>query len=386
MVKFDQIGICKQISRVCEAVGFKKATKVQVYTIPHFLIGKDLLVYSQTGSGKTLAYILPLLQKLLYKKNNYLPIIIVPSRELVFQISTTFETISCVFNIRIASLTGGIDPNVQLVMISSNPDIIISTPGRLVEILKLTKNLEIKFCTDLVLDEADKLIHSDFKREINIINSKTNKNKKLMLFSATMSLGLEKIKFFKISNPVRIIINQNFFISPNLIQNYIFCPFRYKEIYLLYLINEFYEEKLICFVETQKMTEKISILLKKFSFDCYIIHGSLSQNERIDTLSKFTNGKKKILVATDLASRGLDICAVSLIINYDFPIYLKDYIHRTGRTGRAGRAGRAISLITQYDLRTFQKIESILNIKIAELNISKRKIEYIKNVLGKKDY
>ncbi len=360
MVKFKNLGVCYQLCKVCETIGYKQATRIQTLVIPYALKGFDILGYAQTGSGKTLAFLIPIIQNILINRNIHAALIISPSRELAFQIASQGELLGGIFGIKLAVLTGGIDLSMQTTLLKGKPNIIISTPGRLVEHLGLSFQIKTveNFC--FVIDEADKILQIDFEKELNFILSKIPKNKKNFLFSATKSLRENKIKNNWFQNPIRISLNSKYRLAKNLAQNYCFIPYKYKESYLIYLCNEFSKISILTFVETQKCSERLALLLKFLGFSVSCIHGGLSQLRRLKILESFKTKKNRILIATDLASRGLDIPDTDLVINFDIPSYAKTYIHRVGRTARAGKSGRTISLVTQYDVNSFQKIEKII--------------------------
>ena len=360
MVEFKKLGICLQLCRLCKTLGFKRATRIQSLTIPYALKGYDIIGYAQTGSGKTLAFILPLLQNVLINRGVFSGLVLVPSRELAFQITAQGELLGGILGIKFAVLIGGVDFVIQAAILRGKPNIIVSTPGRLVEHLGLSFfiPIETKFC--FVIDEADKILQIDFDKELSLILSKLPKKKKNFLFSATKTLKLNKIQNNWLKNPIRISINQRFKIVKNLFQSYCFMPFKYKEAYLVYLCNEFYKSSIITFVETQKCAEKLALLLKFLGFKASCIHGGINQLRRLKILEAFKINKNQILIATDVASRGLDMPDIDLIVNFDIPLYARTYIHRVGRTARAGRSGRSVSLVSQYDIRSFQKIEKIV--------------------------
>ena len=334
-------------------------------TIPYALKGYDIIGYAQTGSGKTLAFLIPLIQNVLIDKCSFSSLIIVPSRELAFQITTQGEILGGILGIKFAVLIGGVDFAIQAAVLKGKPNILISTPGRLIEHLGFSFFISsnIKFC--FVIDEADKILQSDFEKDFGLILSKLPKNKKNFLFSATKTLKLNRIQNNWLKNPIRISLNQNFKLVKNLSQSYCFIPHKYKETYLVYLCNEFYMSSIITFVETQKCAEKLALLLKFLGFKASCIHGGLNQLRRLKILEAFKKKNNQILIATDLASRGLDIPNTDLVVNFDIPLYARIYIHRVGRTARAGKSGRTISLVSQYDIRSFQKIEKIIG-KIEE--------------------
>jgi ATP-dependent RNA helicase DDX47/RRP3 len=360
MVKFNELGVCTQLCRICESLGFKKATRIQSLTIPYALKGYDIIGYAQTGSGKTLAFMIPLVQNVLINKEIFSALILVPSRELAFQITAQGELLAGVFGTKFAVLTGGIDYITQVSILKGKPHILISTPGRLVEHFGSSFTIPVTVKFFFVIDEADKLLQTDFDKEFTIIISKLPKNKKNFLFSATKTLKLNKIQKNLLKNPIRISLNHGCRLVKNLSQSYCFIPYKYKDTYLIYFCNEYCKSSIIIFVETQRCAEKLTLLLRFLGFNASCIHGGINQIRRLKILNAFKNKYNSILVATDLASRGLDIPNTDLIINFDLPLYAKIYIHRVGRTARAGKSGKTISFVTQYDIRSFQKIEKVV--------------------------
>lgn len=380
-MRFTQLGIINQLARVCKANSFYVPTKIQAKVIPYALMGRDIIGYAQTGSGKTLAYILPIIQSLLIMKSRKLSIIIVPSRELGFQIGSQSEAFGNVFGIRIAVLVGGLETHFQKILMSLSPHVLICTPGRLVDHLGNFLKLEIKNTSILVLDEADRLLQLDFKKEFSIIFSKMPQSKQSLFFSATITSKTETLQKFTMKNPVKIEINRKYKAVETLRQNFVFIPFKLKDCYLAYICNDFNGSLILCFVDTQKCAEKKSFLLKYLGFKVGCLHGGFSQNKRLEILQKFRFGEIKILIATDLASRGLDIPNVDLVLNYDLPNFAKEYIHRVGRTARAGKSGRAINLVTQYDVNLCQKIETLIGEKFVQLKLKLEQIVKIEKKL-----
>jgi len=382
MVDFKDLGVCDQICRVCKSMGFKRATKIQVFSIPYALHGRDIIAYAQTGSGKTMAFLIPLLQNLLSTKEFFSGLIVVPSRELAFQIASQLEILGGLFGIKVAILVGGIDLFIQIEVIKTKPHFVISTPGRLVDHLGKIENFSLTKTRKIVFDEADRLLQMDFEKEFNIINSFLPHEKQFYFFSATMTTNLDKLQKTNIRNPVKILVCDKFKSVTSLVQHFIFSPFDLKECYLLYVCNEFNGSLIMVFVESQKCAEKLTLLLKFFGFDTACLHGGLKQIKRLQILNKFKLRDFKILITTDVASRGLDIFGIDLVINYNIPMYTKSYIHRIGRTARTGKSGRAINLVSQYEIRSFQKIEKLMGIKFEEFYHCPNKIVAIKKILS----
>ena len=382
MITFRQLGVCEQICRICDSLNFKYATKIQAQAIPYALKNRDILGYANTGSGKTLAFIIPILQDLLIHKSIFFCLTIVPARELAFQIASQFEIIGSIFGIRIALLVGGIEYNSQISIINRSPHILICTPGRLVDHIEKAKTLTFKNLKNLVFDEADRLLQSDFEKEFLIILASLPKSKRCFLFSATMTVKVEKLEKISMINPIKIQISKKYKIVISLKQSYVFVPYRFKDCYLTYICNEFINCSIIVFVDTQICAEKTALLLKILNFKASCLHGKLDQKKRMEILYKFKLGQIKVLIATDLVSRGIDIPGIDLVINYDIPLYTKDYIHRVGRTARAGKSGRVINLVTQYYVRSCQKIELLIGKKFEEYRCNVNNMLTINNFVS----
>lgn len=383
ILDFMRLGIREELYRVCRANNFDIPTKIQAKVIPYALLGRDIIGYAQTGSGKTLAYILPIIQNLLIKKKKDCSTIIVPSRELAFQIASHTEAIGNVFGVKIAVLVGGLENFTQKILIEMNPHILVCTPGRLVDHLEDFLKFDFKKTSVLVLDEADRLLHLDFKKEFSIIFSELGTKKQSLFFSATITSNTESLQKIQMKNPVRIQVNKKYKAVKTLHQNLLFIPHKIKDCYFAYVCNEFSGSLIVCFVDTQNCAEKINIFLKYLGFSSGCLHGGLLQNKRLEILQKFRFGEIKILIATDLASRGLDIPNVDLVINYDLPNFTREYIHRVGRTARAGKSGRVINFVTQYDVNLCQKIETLLGEKFYPLNFKTEQVLKIEKEVKK---
>mmetsp|Transcript_39347 Transcript_39347/g.77066 ORF Transcript_39347/g.77066 Transcript_39347/m.77066 type:complete len:399 (+) Transcript_39347:67-1263(+) len=383
MISFQKLGISQELCRICKANNYFVPTKIQAKVIPYALNKRDIIGYAQTGSGKTIAYLLPIIQNLIKKKTTFFSVIMVPSRELAFQIASYSEALGNIFGIKIAVLVGGLENASQKALISLNPHILICTPGRLIEHLENLLKYQIKKISIFVLDEADRLLQLDFRKEFSIIFSELPKHKQSLFFSATMTSSFDKLQKNNMKNPIKIQINKKYKAVKTLEQNYIFVPYRLKDCYFIYLCNEFNGSSILAFVDTQKCAEKKTLLAKFLGFKAGCLHGGMNQNKRLEILQKFRFGKIKILIATDLASRGLDIFNVDLVINYDLPNFTKEYVHRVGRTARAGKSGRALNIISQYDIHLCQKIETLIGQKFILLNFKPEHVLLLEQTVNK---
>lgn len=251
-------------------------------------------------------------------------------------------------------LVGGLDMVSQAIALSKNPHIVIGTPGRMADHLANTKGFHLKKLKFLIFDEADRLLSMDFEKQITLILTQIPKNRNTYLFSATMTSKVQKLQRASLNDPVKIEVSSKYKTVDTLVQNYVFIPEKHKETYLVYLLAQFTTGlKTIIFTTTCNQSMKIALILRNLNFKAVNINGQLSQTQRLNALNKFKSGERQILIATDVASRGLDIPLVDLVINYDIPQHSKDYVHRVGRTARAGKTGRAITIVTQYDVETF---------------------------------
>ena len=252
----------------------------------------------------------------------------------------------------------------QSIALSKRPHIVVATPGRLQDHLENTKGFSLRSLRYLVMDEADRLLDMDFGPVIDKLLQSIPRERRTMLFSATMSTKVAKLQRASLRNPVRVEVSSKYQTVSTLSQFYLFMPFDRKDTYLVHLANEQVGQSVLVFTRTVHDAQRVAVLLRLLGFPSIPLHGQMSQSARLGALAKFKGGGRKILVATDVASRGLDIPAVDLVVNYDIPTHSKDYIHRVGRTARAGRAGKSVTLVTQYDVELLQRIEAVIGKKL----------------------
>jgi ATP-dependent RNA helicase DDX47/RRP3 len=302
-------------------------------------------------------------------------LVLAPTRELAYQISESFEALGSLISVRSAVIVGGMDMVSQAIALGKKPHIIVATPGRLLDHLENTKGFSLRNLKYLVMDEADRLLDLDFGPILDKILKVLPRERRTYLFSATMSSKVESLQRASLSNPLRVSISSNKYQTVStLLQSYLFIPHKYKDVYLVYLMNEFAGQSAIIFTRTVNETQRLALLLRALGFGAIPLHGQLSQSSRLGALSKFRSGSRHILVATDVAARGLDIPSVDVVMNYDLPSDSKTYIHRVGRTARAGKSGKAISLVTQYDLEVYQRIENALGKELTEYPTEKEQV------------
>ncbi|KAL7912547.1 P-loop containing nucleoside triphosphate hydrolase protein [Trichoderma velutinum] len=358
---FKELGIVDSLCEACESLNYKTPTSIQAKSIPIALQGRDVIGLAETGSGKTAAFALPILQALLEKPQPLFGLVLAPTRELAAQIGQSFEALGALISLRCAVIVGGLDMVPQAIALGKKPHIIVATPGRLVDHLEKTKGFSLRSLKYLVMDEADRLLDMDFGPSIDKILKFIPRERRTYLFSATLSSKVESLQRASLRDPVRVSVSSSKYQTVStLLQHYVFVPHKRKDTYLIYLVNEFAGKSIIIFTRTVFETQRIAILLRTLGFGAIPLHGQLSQSSRLGALNKFKGGSREILVATDVAARGLDIPAVDVVLNLDLPQDSKTYIHRVGRTARAGKSGIAISIVTQYDVEIYQRIEAAL--------------------------
>ncbi|KAI1004844.1 ATP-dependent rRNA helicase [Podosphaera aphanis] len=376
---FKDLGIVDSLCDACTALGYKAPTPVQAQSIPLALDGRDLIGLAETGSGKTAAFALPILQALLENPQPLFGLVLAPTRELAYQISQAFEALGSLISVKCAVIVGGMDMVPQAIALGKKPHIVVATPGRLLDHLENTKGFSLRSLKYLVMDEADRLLDLDFGPILDKILKVLPRERRTYLFSATISSKVESLQRASLKNPVRVSVSSSKYQTvTTLLQNYIFIPLIHKDTYMVFLLNEFAGRSTIIFTRTVNETHRIAILLRSLGFGAIPLHGQLSQSARLGALNKFRCGSREILVATDVAARGLDIPSVDVVLNYDLPPDSKTYIHRVGRTARAGKSGHAISIVTQYDVEIFKRTETALKMELEEFKTDKEEVMVFK--------
>ncbi|KAK7057244.1 ATP-dependent rRNA helicase [Favolaschia claudopus] len=357
---FKSLGLIDPLLKALEQVNYTTPTEIQTEALPHALEGRDIIGVASTGSGKTAAFALPILQKLWEDPKGLFACVLAPTRELAFQISQQFEALGSAMGVRSAVIVGGVETIAQSVALAKRPHVVVATPGRLLWHLENTKGFSLKGIKFLVMDEADRLLDMDFGPVIDKILKLVPTERTTYLFSATMTSKVAKLQRASLSNPVKVEVSTKYQTVSTLLQYYLFMPLQDKDTYLVCLANSLAQNSMIIFTRTVHDAGRICIILRTLGLPAVPLHGQLSQSQRLGALGKFKSGSRRVLVATDVASRGLDIPSVDVVINFDIPTHSKDYIHRVGRTARAGRAGKSITLVTQYDVELVQRIEQTI--------------------------
>ena len=366
---FAALGVLPALCSALDSLGWKAPTQIQVGSIPESIRGRDVIGLAETGSGKTGAFAIPILQSLLQNPQRLFAVVLAPTRELAFQITEVFDALGTSISLHTVCIVGGIDMMTQSIALAKKPHVIVGTPGRLVDHLTNTKGFSLRSLKYLVLDEADRMLSMDFEEEINKILAVIPRERRTLLFSATMTNKVAKLQKASLLDPVKVEVSSKFQTPKTLVQQYLFIPAKWKDCYLAYVLDEFKGQSSIIFAATCNNALRTTLLLRNLGFSAVCLHGKLSQAKRLGALNKFKAGERNILVATDVASRGLDIPNVDMVINFDIPGNGKDYVHRVGRTARAGKAGRSIAMITQYDVEAYQRLEALIGQKLPQVGV-----------------
>ncbi|XP_059481128.1 probable ATP-dependent RNA helicase DDX47 [Neocloeon triangulifer] len=364
LTTFKDLGVVEVLCEACEQLKWKTPTAIQKQAIPLALKGRDVIGLAETGSGKTCAFAMPILQQLLETPQRLFALVLTPTRELAFQISEQFEALGSTIGVQCGVIVGGMDMVTQALTLAKKPHVIIATPGRLVDHLENTKGFSLRALKFLVMDEADRILNMDFEQEVDKILKCIPRERRTLLFSATMTKKVEKLQRASLTNPVLVQASSKYHTVDKLQQYYLFIPAKFKDCYLVSVLNDLAGNSVMVFCSTCQGAMRLVLMLRALGIHGVPLHGQMSQNKRLGALNKFKAKTSKILVSTDVASRGLDIPHVDVVINYDIPTHSKDYIHRVGRTARAGRSGKSITFVTQYDVELYQRIEHLIGKKL----------------------
>jgi ATP-dependent RNA helicase DDX27 len=352
---FMDLKLARPIMKGLTSIGFATPTPIQEQAIPVALLGKDVVGGAVTGSGKTAAFLIPILERLLYRPKR-IPTtrvaILMPTRELAVQCYEVAKKIAAFTDISFALIVGGFSIRDQEQTLRKRPDVIIATPGRFIDHMRNSASFVIDTLEILVLDEADRMLEDGFSDELNEILNTIPKSRQTMLFSATMTEDVDKLIRLGMTRPVRLMVDEKKQTVSGLVQEFIrLRPGRENKrlAYLMWLVSNVYTDRAIIFFRQKKEAHRVRIIFALCGLKAAELHGSMTQEQRLSSVERFRTGEVPYLLATDLASRGLDIKNVSTVINYEAPQTHEIYLHRVGRTARAGRSGRACTLAAEPD-------------------------------------
>ncbi|WIM68596.1 DEAD/DEAH box helicase [Corynebacterium breve] len=366
---FENLNLPDKVVQAVKRVGFEQPSAIQAETIPLLMEGRDVVGLAQTGTGKTAAFALPILSQIDPSERHPQALVLAPTRELALQVADSFQSFADhLGKIQVLPIYGGQAYGVQLSGLRRGAQIIVGTPGRVIDHLE-KGSLDISKLRFLVLDEADEMLNMGFQEDVERILEDTPDEKQVALFSATMPNGIRKISKQYLNDPAEVTVKSETRTNTNITQRYLFTAHRNKldAITRILEVTEF--EAMIVFVRTKHETEEIAEKLRARGFSAAAINGDIAQQQRERTVDQLRDGRLDILVATDVAARGLDVERISHVLNYDIPNDTESYVHRIGRTGRAGRKGEAILFVTPRERRMLRSIERVTNATIEEMDL-----------------
>ena len=366
-MSFEIFKFASEINKAISESGYTEPTPIQKKSIPEILQNKHILASAQTGTGKTAAFVLPILELLLKDTNKVRGprvLIVSPTRELANQITDSVRKYARYININSATVVGGMSYKLQNKLLSKPLDILIATPGRLLDLFKQGK-IKFKDTKIMVLDEADKMLDMGFVPDIRKIFNATTKQQQMLMFSATLDNSISKIANEFLKNPITLSIKPDTRGHSNIAQSLYYVDNQFhKQQLLKHFLADTSLNQAIIFTATKRQADKLTDDLYHSDFKTAALHGDMSQGSRTKTINRFRKNQIKVLVATDLASRGIDVKDITHVFNYDMPRFAEDYVHRIGRTGRANKKGLALSFVSPSDREHLRKIERFTGMKI----------------------
>ena len=368
VMNFSQLGLSDAQVRVCNSLGYSNPTPIQAKAIPLILNGEDVIGCAETGTGKTAAFLLPIIQNLSAQKRPGIRVLVLaPTRELALQIQKNHEELNHLKSSKCVLVIGGANIRTQIAELRGKATIVIATPGRLLD-LQEREAVDLSTIDVLVLDEADRMLDMGFLPAIKKILATLPANKQTLLFSATMSATIESLARSTMRQPKLVEVNPRGRAAQMVEQTAYSVSLENKTALLLDLLERDHEtdslDKVLVFTRTRRGSERLSHILRARNHKVNRIHADRTQPQREAALSEFRDGRARVLVATDIAARGLDVDAVSHVINYDVPHVPEDYVHRVGRTGRAGKQGKAITIVTPVDELSMNAIERLIGQRV----------------------
>jgi ATP-dependent RNA helicase RhlE len=384
-MQFEDLNISDPLQRALIKEGYSTPTPIQAQAIPHLLKGEDLMGIAQTGTGKTAAFVLPVLQRMAETEKVAAPgvpraLVLAPTRELAAQIDESFGTYGQFLRFRHAAVYGGVNQGPQVRALSRGVDALVATPGRLLDLME-QGHINLTGIEFFVLDEADRMLDMGFANDLRRIVSALPARRHSLFFAATMSKEIGELAGRLLSRPVRIEVAPQATTVKKVEQRIFFVDQNKKDALLLGLLQQKFCKRVLVFTRTKRRADRVASVLKKNRIRADSIHGDKSQNQRTQALNGFKAGRLRVLVATDIAARGIDVEEISHVINYDLPNEAESYVHRIGRTGRAGAEGTAYSFCAADERSFLRDIERLTRTKMDEMD-HRYHSEQAKNAVG----
>lgn len=373
-MKFEDYHIVPEIKRSLEKAGFKRPTDIQFKAIQPIMKGEDVLAIAQTGTGKTAAFAIPIIDILHRRKSASRPegikcIVMVPTRELAIQITEVFDRIAQYTKVKAFSVFGGVEQGPQIAQLEKGIDILVATPGRMFDLVS-QGHIKLNRIEILVLDEADHMLDLGFIKDIQDLIKFLPNTRQTLFFSATINEKIKKLAYSLVRNAIRIQISPNDKVAKNITHSVAFIGMDDKRFFLERIVGENAESKILVFVRTKVRAERVFKALERMGIKSVTIHGDKEQDDRLEAMNSFRKGEVKILIATDVSARGIDIANVDFVVNYDLPDVAENYVHRVGRTGRGTHKGLAVSFCSPEEKPMLEEIQEFLGKPIEVLKIS----------------
>lgn len=372
-MKFEDYSFAPVIKKNIALAGFTRPTDIQYKAIPPILRGEDVLAIAQTGTGKTAAFVLPVLDKLIADRDadkGIRCLVMEPTRELALQITDVFNSMGRGSRIKSLCVHGGVEQDPQIQRLEKGIDILVATPGRTFDLISqghiTTAQVEI-----LILDEADHMLDLGFIHDIRQLIRLLPRERQTLFFSATINAEIKKLAYSLVKNAIRIQISPKDPVSKNVDHSVAFIAMDDKRFFLERIVNQHPDSRILVFVRTKVRAGRVSEAMNRVGIACLTMHGDIDQKERISTLKKFRDGEFKVLVATDVSARGIDIAGVEYVVNYDLPEQPENYVHRVGRTGRGNKRGLAVSFCSPEERPLLEAIETYTGNEIGRIEFSK---------------
>ncbi len=381
-MRFDEYNISPEIKKNLSKLGFKRPTDIQFKSIPSILKGEDVLAIAQTGTGKTAAFAIPVIDMIDAKKRIKRPdgikcLVMVPTHELVIQLTEVFIKLSRHTRVTTFGIYGGVEQEPQIEKLNKGVDILIATPGRMFD-LRSQGYLNLDRIEILILDEADHMLDLGFIGDIQDLMRHLPKKRQTLFFSATINKKIKKLAYSLVTNAIRIQISPKNPVAKNVNHKVIFVSMDDKRFFLERIVNENEKSKILVFVRTKVRAERVKKAMGRVGIEAITIHGDKDQRDRNAVMNQFKTGDVKLLIATDVSARGIDIPDVDIVVNYDLPDKDENYVHRVGRTGRGKNKGNAYSFCSKQEEEMLVDIQDFLGEKIEVLDIGKK--EYFETI------